>query len=81
MIHNLMGIAMENRCDKAPKVQEILTKYGCIIEARIGLHDAQDKCSNEGFIILKLSDNLNEVDKLKTELLQVDGVRTDYIKI
>ena len=29
--YNLMGIVIENRRDFAPRVQEVLTEFGCII--------------------------------------------------
>jgi hypothetical protein len=35
----LIGIRMDNRVGNAQKFQETLTKNGCKIRARLGLHD------------------------------------------
>ena len=51
---NIMVIIVENRDSKAPDVQEVLTKFGGIINARLGLHEND---FNEGKIILDLVDN------------------------
>ena len=35
----IIGIKISNRLESAISVQEILTKYGCAIKTRIGLHE------------------------------------------
>ena len=43
----IIGIPLENRIEESMKLQEILSKYGCSIKTRIGLHDMGDyKCLN-----------------------------------
>ena len=77
MNYNIMGIVIENRDSKAPDIQEILTKFGCIINLRIGYHEkVKDACLNEGLIILELSDDKNEIEKLEKELQTIKGIRT-----
>jgi len=50
-----MAIKIEPRVEIAPTVQAILTKYGCIIQTRLGLHEAsKTSCSNSGLVILNL---------------------------
>ncbi|MBP2645939.1 MAG: hypothetical protein H6Q75_1379 [Firmicutes bacterium] len=72
----IMAILQENRVDTAPKVQEILTKYGCHIRLRLGLHEAQvDSCSNSGLILLQLCGDRQETAKLETELQAVPHVK------
>ena len=67
--YNLMGIVIENRREKATIVQDVLTGYGCIIKMRIGLHEGtENECSNEGFIILNLADNQDEINRLIMDL-------------
>ena len=36
----IMGIQVGDREQEAVKVQELLTKQGCIIKTRLGLHEA-----------------------------------------
>lgn len=80
--YNLMGIVIENRRDFAPLVQEILTSFGCIIKTRIGLHEGtEEECSNEGFIILTLKNDEEEIKKLISELKNIEGVRVKNVEI
>lgn len=79
----IMAIKIEPRIKNAPEVQEILTKYGCIIQTRIGLHEAsQDSCSNAGLILLNLVDNKDdEISKLKEELNNTQGTVAKLLEI
>lgn len=79
----IMAIKIEPRNSAAPKVQEILTKFGCIIQTRLGLHEAsKDICSNSGLIILNLiHDEKEEISKLSKELSEIDGVVTKLVEI
>lgn len=82
MKYNIMGIVVENRDSKAPDIQEILTKFGCIINLRIGYHDKlNEACLNEGLIILELSDNKKEIDKLEKELKTIKGIRVKVLEL
>ncbi len=72
----IMGVALEQRIENAAKVQELLTKYGCSIGTRLGLHSAStDSCSPRGLIILEFIDGAEkEADELERELLALGGV-------
>ncbi len=51
----IMAILQENRVETAVKVQDILTKYGCHIRVRLGLHEAAvSSCARDGLILLQL---------------------------
>ncbi|CDG01166.1 Putative uncharacterized protein [Clostridium chauvoei JF4335] len=78
-----MAIKIEPRNSAAPKVQEILTKFGCIIQTRLGLHEAsKDICSNSGLIILNLiHDEKEEISKLSKELSEINGVVAKLVEI
>lgn len=78
----IMAIKIVPRDLSAPKVQEILTKYGCIIQTRLGLHEAdKSMCSPSGLIILNLINEGDEIKKLKDELDLVEGVTAKMIEI
>ena len=50
----VIGIKIENRMEESTKLQEILTKYGCNIKTRIGLHDMGEyKCLNYGITLIE----------------------------
>lgn len=79
---NVMGIVINLRTAHAPKVQEILTKYGCIIKTRLGLHETdENSCSEQGVLLLQLMGDDEEINKLKEELLAVNGVRVNTMKV
>lgn len=79
--YNLMGIVIGNRKTYAPDVQEVLTRFGKIIKMRIGLHEDSSENTNEGFIILNLSNDDNKVDELSKELQAIESVRVKNIKL
>lgn len=80
---NIILIKVEPRDEVAPKVQDVLTKYGCIIKTRIGLHDVCE-CNkeNEGLIVLHISTkDENKCDELVNELSQLKGIKVKYIEL
>ena len=75
---NIMVIIVENRDSKAPDVQEVLTKFGSIINARLGLHENE---FNEGKIILDLVDDEQQIKELSKELNGIIGIRVGYMNV
>ncbi len=77
---DLLLIKVGNRAQNALKVQELLSRYGCNIEVRLGLHEFAPECEekDEGIIILKLSGNLEDFKKLKEDLEKIEGVKAIY---
>ena len=70
----IIGIKLENRMENAVEVQDILTKYGCSIKTRIGLHNAEcGTCSPYGLILLEVLDH-SEALKLQKELLEINDI-------
>ena len=58
----IIGISINNRTNDSLKLQEILTKYGCLIKTRIGLHDMGEyKCLNYGIVLIEVIDKINEI--------------------
>ncbi|MDR1965751.1 MAG: hypothetical protein LBQ36_03500, partial [Synergistaceae bacterium] len=55
--NTLLAIRVGDRGNNALKVQEVLTRHGCNIKVRLGLHDQDDGnvCSPFGTMILQLS--------------------------
>jgi len=78
----IIGVRMENRIDNAVKFQETLTKNGCKIKARLGLHDvSDDACSNDGIIVLHPCGTKEDVEALVNELNSLEGVTARYIDL
>ncbi len=78
----VMAILVDHRTKAAVKVQEILTKNGCIISGRFGIHEVSDeKCADEGLIILTLSGSKSEADAMAKTLKDVEGVKVNTMEI
>ena len=58
----IIGVALDNRIEDAIKFQQTITRYGCTIRTRLGLHNIGEyKCVNFGIILLEVTDNINEI--------------------
>ncbi len=72
----IMAILQENRIETAPKVQDILTEFGCFIRVRLGLHDAAiDQCTNTGLILLQLCGEDVPVGDMEAKLRTIPNVK------
>ena len=71
----ILGIRVSDRVRAITEVQTLLTKFGCSIRTRVGLHDVvNDSCSPGGVILLQLVGDNAERQKLESELQQINGV-------
>lgn len=80
---NIMAVRIDHRSKKAPTVQEVLTKHGCLIKLRVGSHETStDFCAEDGIILLQLSaQNDGEVKALEADLAALGGVTVKTIEI
>ena len=76
-----MVVKIGARRTKAPEVQEVLTKFGCAIKTRLGLHEAGEACSEEGILILQLVGEKKEMSGLEKALNQMDGVKAKIVNL
>lgn len=73
----ILGVLITDRQKEAGKVQTVLSKYGCSIKTRLGLHEViNDLCSSSGLIILELTGATSDMDKLEKELKEIGGTQT-----
>lgn len=73
----ILGVLITDRKKEAGKVQNVLTKYGCSIKTRMGLHEVSDDvCSTSGLLLLELTGVLSEMDKLENDLTAIEGSQT-----
>ncbi|HEY8888685.1 MAG TPA: hypothetical protein VIM70_00255 [Clostridium sp.] len=78
----IMAIALESRNRFAPNLQEVLTKHGCIISMRLGLHEtSKDLCAERGLILLQLCAEEEEISALKEELGKIEGIKINTMSI
>ena len=71
----ILGIMINNRIKEAGNLQKVLTKHGCSIKTRLGLHEvADDHCSESGLVIIELTAPQANQDKLYNALGEIEGI-------
>lgn len=76
----ILGIRLDNRTNTAVEFQKVLTHYGCAIKTRLGLHEvANNLCAPNGLILLEIISD-SEAEKLKAELLEIEGLELQSMK-
>jgi len=72
----IFGIKINNRQDDVSNCQRILTKYGCNIKTRIGLHNFQgDICSEHGIILLEMCNNEKDNNSMWQEFEKMKNIK------
>ena len=77
----IMVVKIGTRRENSPQVQEVLSKYGCSIKLRLGLHETENVCSDEGVLILQLTGERDEMKKLEKELNTMSEVAAQLVVI
>ncbi len=78
----IVAILQERRVETAPKVQDILTEFGCDIRVRLGLHDAgMDSCSNTGLILLQYCGGKDKVQEFERKLKTLPNVKVKTMSL
>ena len=78
----VMVILQENRSETAVKVQDVLTKYGCFIRVRLGLHESGvDQCTNHGLIMLQLCGPQLPIDEFQAALTAIAHVKVKIMNL
>lgn len=77
----IIGIKLTNRLELSHEFQSILSKFGCAIKTRIGLHsNCSNVCANWGTILLEVIDE-SKISELKHELSQLEGTRVQSMSL
>ncbi len=78
--HCILGIHVTDRVEKASEVQDLLTKYGCNIQTRVGLHKVDhDHCAPNGLILLELFGDESTCNELRDKLKALEGVEVQQM--
>ena len=74
MITVILGVKTDNRSETALRIQRVLTKFGCFIRTRLGLHSQRAvDCTEYGLLLIEITDKEKSVD-IEQMLLDIDGV-------
>lgn len=76
--YTFMGIAVENREDRSPKVQAVLSEFGGEILMRAGIPSSDRRL---GLISLTLEAEEAKVQELKQRLESIDGVQVRAVHL
>ena len=78
----VVAFKLDSRVENAVAVQDVLTKHGCAIKARLGLHEtSKDYCANFGVIILHCCGCENTIGALVADLNTIEGVNAQSINL
>jgi len=78
----LLLVLVNTRKDSAPRVQKILTDWGCIIKTRLGIHDGVlSHCTNTGLIIMELVGEKKKQEELTRKLSLLAGVSAKLVDL
>jgi hypothetical protein len=74
--HIIVGVHITDRVTHAVDVQNVLTKYGCNIKTRLGLHEVGDgtSCSPNGLVVLEFVGTKAKCATLCKQLKAITGV-------
>lgn len=71
----VLGIKIIDRIKEAGLAQEILSRHARVIITRLGFHEVTDAvCSREAYIILHLTGDPADSEKLESELKALGGI-------
>lgn len=77
----ILGVFIDRRSEVAVEVQDVLTKFGCIIKLRLGLHETTNVCAEDALLLLQLDGDKEEIKTLQESLNIIDGVETKLITL
>lgn len=64
-----------DRIKEAGRTQEVLSQFAFIIKSRLGFHEVTEEvCSRVGVIILQLSGQSSDFDRLENALAEIGGL-------
>jgi hypothetical protein len=82
MKKSILIALLRTRSKSAVKFQKVLTKYGCIVKTRLGIHDGiAGSCSDTGLIILELVGDKKDTAGLARKLNAIPGVSAKLVDI
>jgi hypothetical protein len=74
----IIGIQVTDRIKEAGRAQRTLTQYAENVRTRLGFHELNDAvCSRTGLILLELTGDIKEMDKLEAALHELHEVQVN----
>ncbi len=77
----ILGILITDRIKEAGLTQKTLSDFAHVIKSRLGFHEVTEAvCSRVGIIVLHLSGDSFEMDKLESALHQIGGIEVQKMQ-
>ena len=73
----VISISVDKREEEIPDTQEVLTKYGKKIVARLGLHNCEKEYDGLILIVYKEED----VEDFVEEMNRINGINVNYMEV
>lgn len=78
----IIGLRVNHRTGNAVTLQEVLTKYGCNIKLRVGLHETSEEfCSDDGVIMLQACGDRAIVEEMLAAFNALEGVSAQMLDL
>jgi len=82
MEYNVIAVKVSDREGVAQDLQKVLTKHGCLIKVRLGLHDIPaNSCSPAGLVLMEVEGDPAEMKALVSELNALASVSAKHIAL
>lgn len=79
---NIIGIKLAQRLENSQPFQEIITKYGCNIKTRIGLHNIENNtCSSDGIILLEFIGEEKTLLSMLEKLKKIESIKIKTMEL
>jgi hypothetical protein len=78
----VLAVKINERAENSLSVQQILTKHGCEIRARLGLpQQDMSSCTDVGLLILQICSDDKTMDNMTAELNGIPSVKAKYMSM
>jgi hypothetical protein len=82
MKKSILIASLDHRSRCAQEFQKVLTRFGCHIKTRLGIHDGVlTQCSDRGLIILELVGSSVQISDFSRTLKAIPGVKVKTVSI
>ena len=80
--YHIIGLRVKHRTTGAAKLQEMLTKFGCHIKLRVGLHETGEGfCSDDGVSLLQVCGEPETIREMLDAFDKLDGVKAKLMEL
>ncbi len=77
----IIGLLILDRVKEAGRTQKVLSKYGCLIKSRLGLHEVTEAvCSRRGIMLLDVNTNHENYASFCKELYEIGGLQVKMME-